>query len=76
MMQITLKLKKILVMKYIKDYFYLIFMFKFLLFALAISNQELDLKNEIFDGYSKYVRPVEFEKEITDVRNRSCYTKS
>ena len=42
-------------------------MFKFLLLTLAISNQELDLKNEIFDGYSKYVRPVEFEKEITDV---------
>ena len=42
-------------------------MFNFLLLTLALSNQELDLKNEIFNGYSKYVRPVEFEKEITDV---------
>jgi nicotinic acetylcholine receptor alpha-10 len=42
-------------------------MFKCLLFTLALSNQELDLKNDIFDGYNKYVRPVEYENEITDV---------
>ena len=43
-------------------------MLKFLLLSLILSNQELDLKNEIFSGYSKYVRPVNNSNKVIDLQ--------
>ena len=42
-------------------------MLKFLLIPLILSNQELDLRNDIFSDYSKYVRPVQNNSDIIDV---------